>query len=201
MAELQILLNSGHGNDTPGKRWSFGDKTFYEWESNRETVKRVAKKLEALGIPYHIITPEEYDVSLKERARRVNELCAQYGKGNCLLLSVHSNASVNHNARGISVWTSRGKTKSDDYAELFWNEAKKYCPDARMLADMSDGDHDYEAGFYMVKNTICPAVLIEAFFYDNREDFDYLLSEEGREAIANWYVASIQRCIALHSRK
>ena len=70
-----------------------------------------------------------------------------------------------------------------------------------MLADMSDGDHDYEAGFYMVKNTICPAVLIEAFFYDNREDFDYLLSEEGREAIANWYVASIQRCIALHSRK
>ena len=137
---------------------------------------------------------------MKTRAQRVNNLCAKYGKGNCLLLSVHSNASVNHNAKGLSVWTSRGKTKSDAYAEIFYQEAKKYNPDAKMLADMSDGDHDFEAGFYMVTKTACPAVLVEAFFYDNKSDFDYLMSEEGRENIANWYVASIQKCIELHNK-
>ena len=76
---LRILLNNGHGRDTAGKCWSFDGKTFYEWESNRETVKRVAQKLEVLGIPYHIITPEDNDVPLKTRAQRVNALCAKYG--------------------------------------------------------------------------------------------------------------------------
>ena len=200
MRNLHILLNGGHGEDTPGKRWSFEGKTFYEWVSNRETVNRVAKKLHSLGIPVHIITPESEDISLSERARRVNELCARYGKENCLLLSVHSNASVKHEARGISLWTSRGTTKSDEYAEVFWHCAKQRFANARILADMSDGDHDYEAGFYMVTKTACPAVLVEAFFYDNREDFDYLLSEEGRETIAEWYVESIKKCIELHEK-
>jgi N-acetylmuramoyl-L-alanine amidase len=197
---LWIFLNNGHGNDTAGKQWTFNGKTFYEWESNRETVKRVAKKLDALGIKYHIITPEDYDVSLEERARRVNALAMKYGKDKCLLLSVHSNASKNHDARGVSVWTSRGLTKSDKYAEVMWIVGKEMFPSARMLSDLSDGDHDFEAGFYMVTKTICPAVLVEAFFYDNRADFDYLMSEEGREAIANWYVASIVKCIELHDK-
>ena len=189
---LIILLNNGHGNNTAGKCWSFDGKTFYEWESNRETVKRVAKKLDALGIKYHIITPEDYDVPLSVRSQRVNALAMKYGKDNCLLLSVHSNASEKHTARGVSVWTSRGLTKSDKYAEVMWNVGKSMFPNARMLADLSDGDHDYEAGFHMVTKTICPAVLVEAFFYDNKQDFDFLMSEEGREAIANWYVESIK---------
>lgn len=193
MKDLVILLNGGHGNNTPGKRWSFDGKTFYEWESNRETVKRVAKKLDALGIKYHIITPEDYDVSLQERVRRVNSLAMKYGKDKCLLLSVHSNASESHNASGVSVWTSRGFTKSDKYAEIMWQVGKDMFPNAKMLADLSDGDHDFEAGFYMVTKTICPAVLVEAFFYDNKKDFDYLRSEVGREAIANWYVESIKK--------
>jgi len=198
MSNLHILLNGGHGKNTPGKRWEFDGRTFYEWESNRETVNRVAKKLHSLGIPVHIITPESDDIPLSERARRVNELCAKYGKGNCLLLSVHSNASINHDARGVSLWTSRGKTKSDEYAEIFWRCAKQHFVDAKLLADLSDSDHDFEAGFHMVTKTACPAVLVEAFFYDNRKDFDYLLSEEGREAIADWYVESIQKCIELY---
>jgi N-acetylmuramoyl-L-alanine amidase len=193
-------LNIGHGNDTAGKQWTFNGKTFYEWESNRETVKRVAKMLDALGIGYDIITPEDNDIPLATRAARVNALASKYGKDNCLLLSVHSNASARHNAKGVSVWTSKGRTKSDAYAEIFWQEGKNALPDARMLADMSDGDHDYEEAFYMVRKTICPAVLVEAFFYDNKEDFDYLMSEEGREAIANWYVASIVKCIELHDK-
>jgi N-acetylmuramoyl-L-alanine amidase len=192
-----ILLNNGHGKDTAGKRWTFGGTTFYEWESNRETVRRVAKKLDALGIKYHIITPEDYDVPLSVRSQRVNALAMKYGKDKCLLLSVHSNASKHHNARGVSVWTSRGLTKSDKYAEVMWNVGKSMFPNARMLADLSDGDHDYEAGFHMVTKTICPAVLVEAFFYDNKQDFDFLMSEEGREAIANWYVESIKEFLKM----
>lgn len=200
MKELQILLNPGHGSNTPGKRWSFDDKTFYEYLSNRETVERVSKKLDEEGIPYHIITTEIEDIPLAERARRVNALCTKYGKNNCLLFSVHSNASVNHNASGISVWTSKGKTKSDEYAEIMWKEGKEFFKDIRMMSDLSDGDHDFEESFYMVRKTACPAVLVETCFYDNKKDFDYLMSEEGRENIANWYVSTIKKCIELYNK-
>lgn len=52
MKELQILLDNGHGNNTAGKRWTIGSTTFYEWEFNRDIVKRVAVQLKDLGIPY-----------------------------------------------------------------------------------------------------------------------------------------------------
>ena len=42
--------------------------------------------------------------------------------------------------------------------------------------------------------------IYEAFFYDNDKDFKYLLSEDGREQIAKWYVNSIKRCVELHKR-
>ena len=198
---LRILLNPGHGKDTPGKCWSFDGETFFEWLSNRETVARVAKKLDAAGIEYHIITTEEVDIPLKVRSQRVNALCAKYGKENCLLFSVHSNASEKHNASGVSVWTSRGKTTSDAYAEIMYDDGKERFHNARMLSDMSDGDHDFEAGFHMVTKTACAAVLVEAFFYDNKKDFDFLKSEEGREAIAEWYFATIKKCIELYNQK
>lgn len=156
MRVLHILLNGGHGNDTPGKRWTFDGVTFYEYLSNRETADRVKKKLEAEGIICHIITPELNDIPLKVRSQRVNQLCAKYGKENCLLLEIHSNASVEHTASGISLWTSKGQTESDIYAEFFYENGKTYHPTIRMMADLSDGDHDYEESFHMVKkNCLC----------------------------------------------
>ena len=198
---LIILLNGGHGNNTAGKRWTFNGKTFYEWEFNRTIVKLVAKELDILGIPYHIITPEDYDVPLLIRSQRVNDLAKKYGKDNCLLFSVHANASEHHNASGVSVWTSRGMTESDKYAEIMWNTGKSMFVNARMLSDFSDGDHDFEAGFHMVTKTICPAVLVESFFYDNKKDFDYLMSDEGKKAIVKWYVETIKKCVEYHKNK
>ncbi|MBR6631815.1 MAG: N-acetylmuramoyl-L-alanine amidase, partial [Alistipes sp.] len=64
MSRLRILLDNGHGNNTPGKRspeWADGSQLL-EYECNRDTVRRVALKLDREGIPYHIITPEEFDV-------------------------------------------------------------------------------------------------------------------------------------------
>lgn len=200
MKELQLLLDNGHGNNTAGKCWTIGGVTFYEWECNRDIIRRVCEQLDIESIPYHIIVPEDYDVSLKERCRRANAICAKYGKDNCLFISAHSNASVNHDAHGISIWTSKGQTKSDKYAEEWWYEGQNEFVHSRMMKDMSDGDHDFESNFYVLKHTVCAAVLIEAFFYDNKKDFYYLLSEEGREQIAKWYVNSIKRCIELHKK-
>ena len=41
---------------------------------------------------------------------------------------------------------------------------------------MSDGDIDKESQFYVLRKTVCPAVLIENLFFDNRADFELLRS-------------------------
>jgi N-acetylmuramoyl-L-alanine amidase len=43
----------------------------------------------------------------------------------------------------------------------------------------------------MCRDTKCPAVLVECLFMDNKEDCSYLLSNEGKETIANLLVNGI----------
>ncbi len=42
-----------------------------------------------------------------------------------------------------------------------------------------------------LRNTACPAVLTENLFQDNERDVDYLLSAQGRKAIADLHVDGI----------
>ncbi|MBQ2918029.1 MAG: N-acetylmuramoyl-L-alanine amidase [Bacteroidales bacterium] len=43
--------------------------------------------------------------------------------------------------------------------------------------------------------THCPAVLIENFFMDNKQDLAYLLSQEGRREIIETIIDGIERCV------
>ena len=73
-----VILDNGHGEETAGKRspvWGDGSQLF-EWEFNRDIVRRIAAKLDDLAIGYEILTPETNDVSLAERCRRANEFTA-----------------------------------------------------------------------------------------------------------------------------
>jgi len=44
---MKILIDNGHGSDTPGKRSP--DGRFLEWKYNREIAARVISELTALG--------------------------------------------------------------------------------------------------------------------------------------------------------
>ena len=111
------------------------------------------------------------------------------------LVSIHANAAGDGSqwmsARGWECYTSVGKTKSDKIADLFYNQAQKVFFGAKIRTDFSDGDIDKESNFYILKNTLCPAVLTENFFQDNKEDVQYLLSNRGKEDIIEVHVRAI----------
>lgn len=197
-SKLVVLLDNGHASCTPGKRSPDGQ--LREYEFNRDVVKRISEKLNAIGITNYIITPEvDIDVALSRRAERANEYCKEYGADKCLFISVHVNAAGNGtewmNARGWSVWTTVGKTNSDAYADIFWEEMNKILPPLGMTMrkDTSDGDKDYESNFTVIYKTKCPAILTENLFMDNRTDKRFLMTNEGREAIAIGHVNAIVR--------
>lgn len=188
---MKILIDNGHGVDTAGKRSP--DGSLREYKYTREIAARVVAELKKQGYDAEQIVPEEEDISLRERCRRVNEICSREGARNVLLVSVHCNAAGDGsrwmNARGWEAWTSVGNTSADLLASLLYEAAEQ--AGLRTRTDFSDGDPDKEAHFYILKHTQCPAVLTENLFQDNREDVAFMLSDEGKEAITMLHVKGI----------
>ena len=69
-----------------------------------------------------------------------------------------------------------------------------------MRKDETDGDPDKEGHLYILKHTVCPAVLTENLFQDNKEDVDYLLSEKGKQTIVNLHVDGIIKYIERYGK-
>lgn len=90
---MKILIDNGHGVNTPGKYSP--DGVFREYKYTREIAAAVVKHLQYQGFDAALVTPEEYDVSLRARTERVNTWCRQLGKRNVCLVSIHTNAAGN----------------------------------------------------------------------------------------------------------
>ena len=117
-------------HNTPGKRSPDGQ--FREAFYTREIAKRTVADLTDRGVTAQLLVPEEDDIPLSERVRRVNAACILHGKSNVILISVHVNAAGNGSkwmtATGWSCYTSKGQTQSDKLAECFYEAAKKELP-------------------------------------------------------------------------
>jgi len=89
-------------------------------------------------------------------------------------------------------------TLSDEYATIFWEEAKKRLKGrTKMRQDLSDGDPDFDSNFAILRDTLCPAVLTENLFMDQPDDCRFLLSDEGRDLIVDLHLSAIKRIVKL----
>ena len=212
MKKLYILLDNGHGNNTPGKRSPkfSNDEQLFEWKYCREVVDSICERLKD-DPRYEVIkiTPENNDISLTTRVNRINKYCKQYGASNCIMISVHLNAAGNGSwmtARGWSTWTTRGQNISDKLAECLYDAAeyvinnnKEYIGSFKgqtkqkpIRTDKSDGDRDWEANYQIIKGANCAATLSENFFMDNKQDAEYLLSTRGLNDVICIHIKGIE---------
>ena len=194
---MKILIDPGHGIDTPGKRSP--DGLFLEYLWNRQVADLILDGLVSAGVDASLVVTETNDVTLRNRVNRVNTICNRLGASNVLLVSIHANAAGNGSAwmiaKGWSCYTSRGKTKSDQVAECLYDAFEEEFQDRKIRKDMSDGDRDWEENFYVLQKSKCPAVLLENFFYDNREECAWMLQEETKRRIASAAVKGIIKYI------
>lgn len=188
---MKILIDNGHGFNTPGK--CSPDKRLLEWAYTREIAIRIVDRLKELGYDAERVVTEDDDISLKERCRRINAWCSKLGAKNCLSVSVHCNAAGGdgqwHNARGWQVYVSNNaSSNSKKLAQLLYAQAEKYG----LKGNRSVPKEKYwVANLAMCRDTNCPAVLTENMFQDNKEDVDFLLSEEGKQMITYIHVNGI----------
>ena len=195
---MKILIDNGHGIQTKGKRSP--DGKLLEYAYTRDLARQIVKILKSRGYDSELLVPEDDDIPLSERVRRTNAHCQALGKSNVILISLHLNAAGDGtkwmNATGWSCYTCKGQTESDRLADSLYKAAEQILKNQVIRTDYArDGDPDWEENFYILRHTLCPAVLTENFFMDNKKDLAYLLSQEGRRAIVETIIDGIERCV------
>lgn len=194
----KILVDAGHGGMHEGKymtdpKWGKFYKhsetfTAYEGVTNRKIAKLLMDKLASACIPFVQIHHDYLDTSLHGLVTKANSTA-----GDNLYLSIHSNAGK---GKGFEVFTSKGETKSDQYAEVFCNQLMKDFPEYPLRKDTRDGDNDKEEDFYVLKHTACPAVLVELLFFDELKQAEFLNSEVGQERLAESLFQAIKLIVS-----
>lgn len=193
---MKILIDCGHNHSDTWQKMSPIRKDgtrFYEFQSNRTIGKMLAQELTKLGIAYEYINnpDDKNDMSLEKRVNIANNIARKEGKSNVLYLSLHSDAYGDGNTwyndiRGFSIYTSKGKTKSDEYANIFLKHYTQH------LSGITKNRGVKEENFYVLKHTICPAILIENLFYTSHRDLEILDSDDGRRLIVKAMVDAIK---------
>lgn len=189
-------MDAGHGGihrglytTYPAKMHMFDDGLMVmEGVINRAIATLVRQQLMGLGIDHDAVYHEELDNSLASRVQKADKIYSQDKRA--IYLSIHSNAG---GGKGFEIFTSPGQTKSDSIAKIFCEVYQERFPQYPLRKDLSDGDADKEADFYVLRKTDCPAILLENLFFDNREEAEFLLSETGQKQIADCIVECILR--------
>lgn len=186
---ITVLIDNGHGINTPGKCspiWSDGTQLF-EWQYNRIIARRVKAELEKIGVKCELIVPEEVDISLWERVKRINAY-----SGRCIVVSIHCNAAGSIQANGWECWTTTRKNNSDKLAECFLDNFKDVFPDKKNRGAK-------EKHFTILNGSKFPIVLTENFFMTNEEECKWMLTDECISKIVNLHVISIKQYLELYA--
>lgn len=195
---MVIVIDCGHSEQTKGKFSPIREDgtRFYEYENNRKIGRLLSMELDKLGIEYvYTIHPDDKnDKSLENRVGIANSIAYKEGKNNVLFLSIHSDAygmadKWYDDIIGFSIFTSKGNTLSDKYAEVFLKNYKEGLGNNSKVRD------EYDKNYYVLAKTICPAILLENGFYTSHKDLEFIDSDEGRKTIVDIIVKSIQEII------
>ena len=112
----------------------------------------------------HWTTKSDQEVGLSTRVSLANNIASKQTTRS-LLISLHNDALGKDTewttARGFSVFTSKGKTKSDEFAEILMKTFIKEFPELKARPEISDGDLDREENFTVLMGSKYSAVLVE----------------------------------------
>lgn len=192
-----ILLDAGHGGmingqytTAPNKMKQFEDGfTICEGVINRSIVEKLRLSLSAAGISNKVISHGKRDTPLTDRCRKIQEIGAN--AKNPVVVSVHCNYFHDPVAHGWQVHTYLGESVSDQLATYFLSEARDQYGTAELRKQAAD-DPDWDSNFMILGCHPYPAVLTENFFFSNREEAEYLSSDQGQEDIARLHLNAIK---------
>jgi N-acetylmuramoyl-L-alanine amidase len=176
---LKIMLDAGHGYNTPGKRSPDGMR---EYEFNR-AVANYAKQLLAnyKNATVYFSHSDQRDVSLKARTDKANSLNVD------IFVSIHANAF------GSGGWNNVGGIETFVYPSRppVANQLAQKIQRNLVISTGLENRGVKTADFHVLRETKMDAVLVECGFMTNRDEIKLLRSETYRRTVAEGIVKSL----------
>lgn len=185
--KLIIILDPAHGSDVMGK--GSPDGSHREWVWSRHFCSLLDQALKTQGYEVHYTNTQDIEIGLTKRQRIANEVkCPQgYRK---LLISPHNNAAGSEgkwlNATGYEIWTSKGNTSSEAYAQIVLENLQRDFPQYKCRGLK-------ESNFTVLMGSTYSAMLIEWMFQDSKSDVEILKNDQVNRALADSLVRSINQ--------
>lgn len=175
----RIVLDIGHGKNTPGKRCLIAlDKNeTREWILNDRVGDDTEIYLKSAG--HEVLRVDDItgatDVPLAERVRRAEEWEAD------LYVSIHHNAGINGGCGGgtvVYVYPGTSGITTRTQESIYAHAIER----GGLTGNRHDGTQS--ADYYVLRETSMPASLIECGFMDSATDIKYILNPKWSKKIA-----------------
>jgi N-acetylmuramoyl-L-alanine amidase len=176
---LKILLDAGHGYNTPGKRSPDGLR---EYEFNRAVANYANQLLENYkNVTVYFSHSDQRDVSLTARTDKANSLNVE------IFVSIHANAF------GSGGWNNVGGIETYVYPSRppVANQLAQKIQRNLVIATGLENRGVRTADFHVLRETKMDAVLVEGGFMTNRNEVELLRSETYRRTIAEGIVKAL----------
>ena len=141
-----------------------------------------------------IAWPKDQRGNLQARCDLANRWGADF------FISIHCNSANNPAAVGTEAYTTPGQGNADPICEAILKALMAEFPDRNFRTDVSDGDLDKEANFYVLKNTKMPAVLVELAFISNPTEEQMLADPDIQQRFAAAIAQGIIKALGLKSK-
>ncbi len=168
-----VVIDAGHGGHDNGGQWG----RVYEKHLALDTAFRLEGKLKALGYQTVMTRRSDYFISLPQRVSMGNRY------KNAIFVSIHYNYTWKQDVSGLETFYS-----SEQSRRLAYHVQNSLIQRTRTV----DRKVKY-ARFYVIRNSVLPAILVEGGFVSNTAERNRMKSAWFRESIAQGIVDGIQR--------
>ncbi len=172
----RIVIDAAHGGKDYGA--TIGDA------SEKKIVESISMKIKEMNkssdVEIVLLRDDDKFIELNERVEKINTLNPD------LLISLHVNISKDINTNGVQASVCKENN--------FYNAS---LINANSLVNVISNESlvkrkVIDANLFVLKNSKCPAVLLELGFISNEKDKNYLTSEAGQNEIAGKIVECLK---------
>ena len=147
-----VVIDAGHGGHDPGAVSRRGTR---EKDVNLDVARRLDRNLRAAGIKTVMTRNDDRFITLGNRTRTSNRY------RNAVFVSIHFNSSRRRSARGMETF----------YYHPYGRKMAGYVQRSMTAVSSAPDRGVKHARFYVIRNNLNPAVLVECAFLSNwRED-------------------------------
>ncbi len=184
LSGTSVLLDAGHGDTDTGALGVTGTTGPAEKDANLAVMNAAKYRLEQLGATVYTIRTDDTFYSLEERNKAITQYMPDF------FISIHHN----------SILTSQDATDVSGVECFYFYDGSMQLAStlvSEVVGATNRADRGASWGYYYVaRNTICPAVLLECGFMRNPTEYESIVSDDDLWAVGDAIASSILQLVS-----